>query len=119
MEQHYFKDPKYLTVSSQLHLEAFSAELGNVWTLSPTFRAEQSDTPRHLSEFYMYEAELRGVENLHAVMITVQNGLKMLATKLRKSPQGKELRSAWCSCHGCVELLLWPVPPWEHGHTGE
>lgn len=92
VEQHYFKDPKYLTVSSQLHLEAFSAELGNVWTLSPTFRAEQSDTPRHLSEFYMYEAELRGVENLHAVMITVQNGLKMLVTKLRNSPQGKELR---------------------------
>jgi asparaginyl-tRNA synthetase len=90
-EQHYFKDPKYLTVSSQLHLEAFSAELGNVWTLSPTFRAEQSDTPRHLSEFYMYEAELRGVENLQAVMVTVQNGIKMLTTKLRDSAVGKEL----------------------------
>jgi asparaginyl-tRNA synthetase len=90
-EQHYFKDPKYLTVSSQLHLEAFSAELGNVWTLSPTFRAEQSDTPRHLSEFYMYEAELRGVENLRAVMVTVQNGIKMLVTKLRNSSTGKEL----------------------------
>ena len=90
-EQHYFKDPKYLTVSSQLHLEAFSAELGNVWTLSPTFRAEQSDTSRHLSEFYMYEAELRGVENLQAVMVTVQNGIKMLVTKLRNSPTGTEL----------------------------
>lgn len=90
-EQHYFKDPKYLTVSSQLHLEAFSAELGNVWALSPTFRAEQSDTPRHLSEFYMYEAELRGVENLEAVMLTVQNGIKMLMTKLRSSNVGKEL----------------------------
>jgi asparaginyl-tRNA synthetase len=90
-EQHYFKDPKYLTVSSQLHLEAFSAELGNVWTLSPTFRAEQSDTPRHLSEFYMYEAELRGVENLQAVMLSVQTGIKMLITKLRNSNIGKEL----------------------------
>jgi asparaginyl-tRNA synthetase len=90
-EQHYFKDPKYLTVSSQLHLEAFSAELGNVWTLSPTFRAEQSDTPRHLSEFYMYEAEFRDVENLQEVMVTVQNGIKMLTTKLRNSAVGKEL----------------------------
>ena len=90
-EQHYFKDQKYLTVSSQLHLEAFSAELGNVWTLSPTFRAEQSDTPRHLSEFYMYEAELRGVENLQAIMVTVQNGIKMLTTKLRNSRTGTEL----------------------------
>ena len=90
-EQHYFRDPKYLTVSSQLHLEAFSAELGNVWTLSPTFRAEPSDTPRHLSEFYMYEAELRSVENLQAVMLMVENGIKMLTTKLRNSTSGKEL----------------------------
>ena len=90
-EQHYFREPKYLTVSSQLHLEAFSAELGNVWTLSPTFRAEQSDTPRHLSEFYMFEAELRGVESLHTVMVTVQNGIKMLTSKLRHSTAGIEL----------------------------
>ena len=96
-EQHYFKEPKYLTVSSQLHLEAFSAELGHVWALSPTFRAEQSDTPRHLSEFYMYEVELRGVENLQAVMVAVQNGIKLLATKLRNRPVGKELLSFYAN----------------------
>ena len=55
---HFFRAPKYLSVSSQLHLEAYAAELGNVWTLSPMFRAEKSDTPRHLSEFYMLEAEV-------------------------------------------------------------
>ena len=90
-EHHYFKEPKYLTVSSQLHLEAFSAELGHVWALSPTFRAEQSDTPRHLSEFYMYEVELRGVDTLQAVMVAVQNGIRTLTRNLQNSPAGREL----------------------------
>src|ERR1700761_660859 len=57
----YFREPKYLTVSSQLHLEAHAAEQGDVFAFSPTFRAEESDTPRHLSEFYMLEAEYRDV----------------------------------------------------------
>ncbi|KIV96649.1 asparagine-tRNA ligase [Exophiala mesophila] len=60
-ERLYFRDTKYLTVSSQLHLEAYAAELGDVYALSPTFRAEESDTPRHLAEFYMLEAEHRDV----------------------------------------------------------
>ncbi|KAI5307622.1 asparaginyl-tRNA synthetase, partial [Ascosphaera atra] len=60
----FFRSPRYLTVSSQLHLEAYAAELGNVWTISPTFRAEKSDTPRHLSEFYMLEIEMNFLENL-------------------------------------------------------
>ncbi|SCZ98773.1 BZ3500_MvSof-1268-A1-R1_Chr3-1g05610 [Microbotryum saponariae] len=49
---------RYLTVSSQLHLEALASSLARVWTLSTTFRAEESDTSRHLQEFYMLEAEL-------------------------------------------------------------
>ena len=54
----FFGAPKYLTVSSQLHLEALAQAVDRVWTLSPTFRAEKSDTARHLSEFYMLEAEV-------------------------------------------------------------
>ena len=79
--EHYFRQPKYLTVSSQLHLEAFSAALGNVWSFSPTFRAELSDTPRHLSEFYMYEAEIRDIASLHTLMMAVQNGIKTMVTR--------------------------------------
>ena len=72
-QRHFFNRPAYLTVSSQLHLEAYSAELGDVWTLSPTFRAEESETPRHLSEFYMLEAEFRSITSLDKLMQEVED----------------------------------------------
>ena len=86
----FFDSPKYLTVSSQLHLEAFIHEHQRVWTLSPTFRAEKSDTPRHLSEFYMLEAELR-TERLQEVMDLVEDLIRSVATNLRTSSVGHEL----------------------------
>ncbi|KAJ9611677.1 asparaginyl-tRNA synthetase [Cladophialophora chaetospira] len=86
----YFREPKYLTVSSQLHLEAHSAELGDVFAFSPTFRAEESDTPRHLSEFYMLEAEYRNV-SLAGVMVRVENLVKHLVRSVQDHRTGKEL----------------------------
>ena len=91
--QEFFKDTKYLTVSSQLHLEAFSQALGNVWTLSPAFRAEQSDTSRHLSEFYMLEAEMSFTESMDDLMDTVQDMLRTLVVDLMSRPAYQELRS--------------------------
>src|SRR5712671_2274314 len=52
----FFNKPSYLTVSSQLHLEVLSNAIARVWTLSPCFRAERSQTSRHLAEFWMLEA---------------------------------------------------------------
>lgn len=57
----------YLTVSSQLHLEVYAAALSRVWNMTPAFRAEESDTNRHLSEFWMVEAEVAFTESLHDV----------------------------------------------------
>jgi asparaginyl-tRNA synthetase len=79
-----------LTVSSQLHLEAFVHEHQKVWTLSPTFRAEKSDTPRHLSEFYMLEAEIR-TDKLSEVMVLVENMIRDMVIKLQNTPLAKEL----------------------------
>ncbi|KAL7797347.1 hypothetical protein V8C37DRAFT_399953 [Trichoderma ceciliae] len=87
----FFRDPKYLTVSSQLHLEALAQALGNVWSLSPTFRAEQSDTSRHLSEFYMLEAEMSFVRDMDEVMDLAQKMLASLASGLKQRSAAQEL----------------------------
>ncbi|KKZ59827.1 asparaginyl-tRNA synthetase [[Emmonsia] crescens] len=92
--EEFFRSPKYLTVSTQLHLEAYAAELGNVWTLSPTFRAEKSDTPRHLSEFYMLEAELNFVQSLDSLMDTVESLIRDLTKRLYKTPVAEEIFTA-------------------------
>jgi len=87
----FFRDPKYLTVSSQLHLEALAQSVGKVWTLSPTFRAEKSDTARHLSEFYMLEAELSFVNHLDNIMDLVEDMLRDLAVSLQETKIGQEI----------------------------
>ncbi|KAK8168434.1 asparaginyl-tRNA synthetase [Phyllosticta citrichinensis] len=92
--EHFFRHPKYLTVSSQLHLEALSQSVGKAWCLSPAFRAEKSSTPRHLSEFYMLEAELSFVEQLDDVMDAVEELLRHVAVSLRDSAVGRELLTA-------------------------
>ncbi|KAI6380642.1 hypothetical protein MCOR25_001578 [Pyricularia grisea] len=78
----FFDSQKYLTVSAQLHLEALAQSVGNVWTLSPTFRAEKSDTPRHLSEFYMMEAEMSFVESMDTVMDLVEDLLRFATQEI-------------------------------------
>jgi asparaginyl-tRNA synthetase len=54
----FFGRPAYLTVSGQLEAEIFACALGKVYTFGPTFRAENSNTTRHLAEFWMIEPEM-------------------------------------------------------------
>ncbi|MBM3318244.1 MAG: asparagine--tRNA ligase, partial [Candidatus Eisenbacteria bacterium] len=54
----FFGRPAYLTVSGQLNVETYCLALSKVYTFGPTFRAENSNTPRHLSEFWMIEPEI-------------------------------------------------------------
>lgn len=56
--QDFFDRPSYLTVSGQLEAEIFACALGKVYTFGPTFRAENSNTSRHLAEFWMVEPEM-------------------------------------------------------------
>lgn len=53
----FFDRPAFLTVSGQLEAEIFATALGRVYTFGPTFRAENSNTTRHLAEFWMIEPE--------------------------------------------------------------
>jgi len=54
----FFGKPANLTVSGQLEAEVYALALGNVYTFGPTFRAENSNTSRHLAEFWMIEPEM-------------------------------------------------------------
>jgi asparaginyl-tRNA synthetase len=54
----FFKKKAGLTVSGQLNAEAYALAFGGVYTFGPTFRAENSNTPRHAAEFWMIEPEI-------------------------------------------------------------
>ena len=54
----FFGKEAFLTVSGQLNVEAYCLALSKVYTFGPTFRAENSNTPRHLAEFWMIEPEV-------------------------------------------------------------
>ncbi|MGF1567808.1 MAG: asparagine--tRNA ligase [Nodosilinea sp.] len=56
--QDFFGKPAYLTVSGQLEAEIMAMAFTDVYTFSPTFRAENSNTSRHLAEFWMVEPEM-------------------------------------------------------------
>ncbi|HVU16807.1 MAG TPA: asparagine--tRNA ligase [Candidatus Didemnitutus sp.] len=56
--QDFFAKKAYLTVSGQLEGEIFACALSNIYTFGPTFRAENSNTSRHASEFWMIEPEI-------------------------------------------------------------
>lgn len=55
--QDFFSRQTFLTVSGQLEGETYACALGRIYTFGPTFRAENSNTPRHLAEFWMVEPE--------------------------------------------------------------
>jgi asparaginyl-tRNA synthetase len=57
-EKDFFGAPSHLTVSGQLEAEIYALALGDVYTFGPTFRAENSNTSRHLAEFWMVEPEM-------------------------------------------------------------
>ena len=64
-DQDFFGRETFLTVSGQLNVEAYCLALSKVYTFGPTFRAENSNTSRHLSEFWMVEPET-AFADLHA-----------------------------------------------------
>lgn len=104
--------PSYLTVSGQLHLEALTigGGFGKTWHLGPSFRAERSDTNRHLNEFWMCEAELAWTESLEDVMQVVEGLVRTIAKQVAAEhadlmqdvlPQG------WSTVHGLEKQAPW------------
>lgn len=83
----FFKKPTSLTVSGQLNGEAFAMAFRDIYTFGPTFRAENSNTTRHASEFWMIEPEI-AFANLADNMHLAEEMMKFLfKTALEKLPE--------------------------------
>jgi asparaginyl-tRNA synthetase len=79
---HYFGSPTYLTVSGQLHAEMMACGMTSVYTFGPTFRAEKSQTRRHLSEFWMFEAESCCFESVEDLTEIIERSIKWTVSQL-------------------------------------
>ena len=77
----FFGKHAFLTVSGQLEAEFLAMSLGNVYTFGPTFRAENSNTSRHLSEFWMIEPEM-AFADLRDVMHLAEDFFRFLCSKV-------------------------------------
>ena len=87
----FFARQTYLTVSGQLEAEAFALALSKVYTFGPTFRAENSNTSRHASEFWMIEPEMAFCD-LEGNMDLAEEIVKYLVADARKHcPEEMEL----------------------------
>jgi asparaginyl-tRNA synthetase len=80
----------YLSQSGQLYLEAAAMALGRVYCFGPTFRAEKSKTRRHLTEFWMVEAE--------AAFYTLEDIMELAEALVRRGARVLSTRSRSCGC---------------------
>ena len=75
----FFGKEAHLTVSGQLNVETYACALSRVYTFGPTFRAENSNTSRHLAEFWMIEPEI-AFANLHDDSVLAEEFIKYLVS---------------------------------------
>ncbi len=83
VQEDFFDKEAYLTVSGQLTAEAMACGLGKVYTFGPTFRAENSNTPRHAAEFWMVEPEIAFVD-LEECIAIAEEFIKYLLDSIQK-----------------------------------
>uniref|UniRef100_A0A7S2MHU0 asparagine--tRNA ligase n=1 Tax=Octactis speculum TaxID=3111310 RepID=A0A7S2MHU0_9STRA len=79
-KEDFFGKAAYLTVSGQLSAETYASALGDVYTFGPTFRAENSQTTRHLAEFHMIEPEIAFCD-LDQSMDNAENFVKFVVSQ--------------------------------------
>lgn len=100
----FFGKEAFLTVSGQLNAETYALALSKVYTFGPTFRAENSNTSRHLAEFWMIEPEI-AFANLMDDAALAESLLKHVAkTVLEKRPDDMAFFNQWID-KGCIERL--------------
>jgi asparaginyl-tRNA synthetase len=94
-DQDFFGRKAYLTVSGQLSGETYACALSNIYTFGPTFRAENSNTSRHLAEFWMIEPEMAFCD-LDGDMDIAEDYIKHLfRAALEKCPDDMAFFNKW------------------------
>jgi len=88
--QDFFARSTYLTVSGQLEAETFATALGKVYTFGPTFRAENSNTSRHLAEFWMVEPEMAFYELADNMLLAERFLKRIFRDVLEQCPEDME-----------------------------
>ena len=100
----FFGKEAHLKVSGQLNGETYATALGAIYTFGPTFRAENSNTTRHLAEFWMVEPETAWLD-IQGNMDLAENFLKFLVTRLlERHPEELAFFEQWVQ-PGLLETL--------------
>ena len=103
-EKDFFGKEAFLTVSGQINVETYACSLSRVYTFGPTFRAENSNTSRHLSEFWMIEPEI-AFADLQDNANLAEDFLKSIFTDLlQESPDDMQFFQQRID-KGCIERL--------------
>ncbi|NLG37073.1 MAG: asparagine--tRNA ligase [Clostridiales bacterium] len=84
--QDFFGRQAFLTVSGQLNVETHCMAFRNVYTFGPTFRAENSNTPRHAAEFWMIEPEIAFADLMDDMALATQMMKAVIAEVMDKAP---------------------------------
>ena len=103
-DQDFFGQQTFLTVSGQLEAEIMAMALGDVYTFGPTFRAENSNTPRHLSEFWMIEPEMAFCDLEEDMRLAGEFLMYLFRYALEQCPEEMEFFNAWIE-KGRIEIL--------------
>ncbi|RMG01229.1 MAG: asparagine--tRNA ligase [Planctomycetota bacterium] len=103
-EEDFFGKPTYLTVSGQLEAETYACALGKVYTFGPTFRAENSNTTRHLAEFWMVEPEAAFFELTDNMDLAERFLKRILGDVLAQCEEDMQFFDRWIA-KGIIETL--------------
>jgi asparaginyl-tRNA synthetase len=107
-KEDFFSRETFLTVSGQLNAEAYALALSKVYTFGPTFRAENSNTSRHLAEFWMIEPEMAFATLKEDAQLAEALLKQVLATVLRERADDMAFFNEWVdkTCIARLEQVI-------------
>lgn len=103
-EEDFFHQPTYLTVSGQLNGEAYACGMSKIYTFGPTFRAENSNTSRHLAEFWMIEPEIAFADLFDTMEIAADFVKYLVRAVLDENKEDMALFDQWIQ-KGLIDSL--------------